>query len=462
MSPKFLGNRARFQRRELLRVGGLNCLGLTLPRLLGGRADAATSPKSPLLGFGRARSCIFILLKGGPSHLDTVDMKPDAPLAIRGDFRPIATTIPGLHFCEHLPALAGQAARLLVLRSLSHQDSNHPTAAYWMTTGHRYPRPGGEVGSRLDHPHVGSTMAALRGRRELPVPPFVMLPEYIIVNGQFRSGQYAGVLGSRFDPMVPDSDTFQPSVKRARAGLDPLLGRDRIGGRKRLLRDVESQLRGWDRLGEFRSYDSLSERAFELLASGSTRQAFDLHDEPPAAHERYGRTAMGRCLLLARRLVEAGVPLVHVNAGAGAGAPDYSWDTQERNFELLQRKLLPTTDRACAALIGDLASRGLLDETLVVITGEFGRTPKINGKAGRDHWPSAFSAILAGGGMKAGAAFGATDRLGAHVARDAVTPGELAATILHALGLDPRAELRAFDGRPWKVGDAEPVVGLWS
>jgi hypothetical protein len=178
--------------------------------------------------------------------------------------------------------------------------------------------------------------------------------------------------------------------------------------------------------------------------------------------DRYGRTVIGQCLLLARRLVEAGVPLVHVNAGAGAGAPDFSWDTHEKNFEILKRTLLPPTDRACAALVQDLASRGLLDDTLVVIAGEFGRTPKINAKAGRDHWAGAFSVILAGSGMPGGRTFGATDRTGTHVVRDPVTPAELGTTILHALGLDPKSDVRTLDGRPWRISDAGPVVGLWS
>jgi hypothetical protein len=447
-------------RREVLRVGGLALTGLGLPGLLRGRALAGPSGGSRPSTFGKARSCIVLWVKGGPSHLDTVDMKPDAPAQVRGQFRPIATSVPGLSVCEHLPLTARQAHRLTVVRSLSHADANHPSAAYGMTTGFTYPRAQNlaNEGTREDHPHLGSSLAAVEAaaRRGGPVPPFVMVPQYLVVNGEHRSGQHAGVLGGRFDPMVSAGDPNSQGYRPTDLGLDPPVGPDRYARRFDLLAALgETATAG---LG--REFEVSYRNASALVESGATRRAFDIASEPEPVRRRYGRSLWGQSVLLARRLIEAGVRLVHVNWVPIN--PDTGWDTHAKNFEQLATILLPKLDRSLAALLDDLAARGLLDETLVVLAGEFGRTPRVNPNAGRDHWPAAFSAVLAGAGLTGGRVFGATDRQGAAVVDGRLSPADLAATIFHALGVDPGAEVRSPLGRPVRVCEGAPALALWS
>jgi hypothetical protein len=458
-----LGLNGVLGRRELLRVGGLGLFGLSLPDLIRGRAagqDRATS-------FGRARSCVVLWVKGGPSHLDTFDMKPGAPEQVRGEFRPVATTVPGLTLCEHLPRTALQAHRLTVLRSLSHDDTNHASAAYRMTTGYPYPRALNlaNEGTREDHPQLGSSLAAVEAARVgrgagAAVPPFVMLPHDLTVNGEHRSGQHAGVLGARFDPLLGGGDPNSPGYRPVELGLEPPVGRGRFRNRFGLRDALQAHADAGVRVDSARGFDDNYRAAFALLDAGATRRAFDIHEEHDAVRERYGRTLWGQSVLLARRLVEAGVRLVHVNWVAVN--PDLGWDTHAKNFEQLREVLLPKLDRSLAALLDDLAARGLLEETLVVLAGEFGRTPKVNAQAGRDHWSAAFAAVLAGAGLPGGQTFGATDRQGASVADGRVSPADLAATVFHALGVDPATEISTPLNRPWRVCDGRPVLGLWS
>jgi hypothetical protein len=449
-------------RREALRAGAIGLVGLGLSELLRGQALAAksTAGTSALPGFGRARSCILIWLKGGPSHLDTFDPKPDASAETRGTFGTIATRVPGIFFTEHVSELAAVADKLTVVRSLTHRDNGHPSAAYEMTTGHRYPRAMNlaDISTRDDHPHVGASVAATAGR-SCAVPPFVLVPDYLVVNGQFRSGQNAGFLGTRFDPLVPGGDPSRDDFRPLDIGLGQTVESARLEKRRALLRRLEDHTAGDATAAEM---DSYREKAFTLLETERARGAFDVHAEPERVRERYGRNFFGQSVLMGRRLLEAGVRLVHVNCMSSIYGGDKNWDTHKDNFNMLSQILLPRTDRAIAALVADLSASGLLDETLVVVTGEFGRTPKINAQAGRDHWPNVFSVLLAGAGLPGGRTFGSSDKRGAAPASRPVTSSELSATIFHALGIDPATELKIQGGRPWQISDARAAVDLWS
>ncbi len=456
------GQPSLMHRRRLLQAGAVGLMGLGLGELLAGEARAAAKPAARLPGFGRARSCLFIFLKGGPSHLDTFDPKPDAPAEVRGTFRTISTKVPGITFSEHVPCLANVADKLTVVRSLTHKDTGHPSAAYEMTTGHPYPRGMNlaDNSTRDDHPHLGSAVAALRGKTSLG-PPFALVPDYLVVNGQFRSGQNAGFLGKRFDPLVPGGDPSRDDFRPVDLGLGEAVETARLHERRQLLESLNSGVVRSDRATPLGEMDAYREKAFSLLETGSTRRAFDLHVEPEAVRDRYGRNFFGQSVLLGRRLLEAGVRLVHVNCMSSIYGGDKNWDTHKDNFNLLSQVLLPRTDRAIATLLDDLSASGLLDETLVVVTGEFGRTSKINAGAGRDHWPQAFSVLLAGAGLEGGRIYGSSDKHGAAPASNPVTSSELAATIFHALGIEAASQLTTQTGRPWQISDARPVTSLW-
>ncbi len=450
-------------RRGLLRAGTVGLVGLGLPQLLSGEARAAANDGPRRAGFGRAKSCLLIFLKGGPSHLDTFDPKPDAPAEIRGAFRTIATRVPGIQFSEHVPCLARQADKFTVVRSLTHKDNGHPSAAYEMTTGHPYPRAMNlaDHSTREDHPHVGAAVAAVVGKT-CSAPPFALVPDYLIVNGQFRSGQNAGFLGTRFDPLVPGGDPSRDDFRAADLGLSATVASDRLRDRRALLAHLNGRLAQQDHAAALGDMDGYREKAFSLLETGRAARAFDLQSEPLAVRERYGRNFFGQSVLMGRRLIEAGVRLVHVNCMSSIFGGDKNWDTHKDNFNMLSQILLPRTDRAIAELLADLAASGLLDETLLVVTGEFGRTPKINPNAGRDHWPQVFSVLLAGAGLGGGRTFGSSDKHGASPAASPITSSELSATIFHALGIDPASQLTTQVGRPWQISDARPVVDLWS
>lgn len=450
-------------RRQALRAGGLSLLGLSLADLLRGRAASAATMGPRAASFGRAKSCIVVFLKGGPSHLDTFDMKPNAPAEIRGEFQPISTSAPGMYFSEHLPRLAQCADKLCIVRSLSHKDTGHPSGAYEMTTGRPYPRAANlsEISTREDHPHIGSSVAAveLRGR---PAPPFVLLPDYLVVNGQFRSGQNAGFLGNRFDPLVPGGDPNTPDFRPVDLGLGEAFDAAQFRARRALLVSLNASRRDLQQDRTIHDFDGYHERAFDILAAGRARQAFEIRAESEQTRDRYGRNQLGQTVLLGRRLIEAGVRLVHVNCMSSVLAPMATWDSHKDNFNILKNERLPPADAALAALVEDLHERGLLDETLIVATGEFGRTPKINAGAGRDHWPDAFSVMLAGAGLPGGVHYGSTDKQGAYVTDRPISPARLAATIFHALGIDPTVELSTNLGRPWRMVEEPPVVDLWS
>lgn len=449
-------------RRALLQAGGLGLLGLTLADLLRGQSLAAQGAKRRHPTFGKARSCLVVFLSGGASHHDTFDMKPAAPADIRGEFRPIATNVPGIQVCEHLPLVARQADKYLAVRSVSHRDNNHPSAVYWMITGHEYPRASNlsENLSREDHPHIGSSLAASEGTSDRAVPAFVTLPDYIAVNGPIRAGQHAGLLGSGFDPLVPRGNPNDPGYQLIDLGLVPSVDAGRLQARRSLRGAVNDQLRHLEQSATVRALDGYYEKAFGVLDSRITERAFDIHAEPAAIRERYGRNLFGQSVLLGRRLIEAGVRLVHVN---WIRIREQGWDTHNDNFNSLKQKLLPPTDQALSALLEDMTARGLLAETLVVVMGEFGRSPKITAaNAGREHWAPVNTILLAGAGLPTGRYFGASDKDGAYPIENRVTPGQLAATIFHALGIDPATQVSTVLGRPWQICDERPVLDLWA
>lgn len=451
----------RASRRDCLHLGGLGLFGLSLPSLLGGTARAAGKGRRPR-GFAKAKSCILIFLKGGPSQIDTFDMKPDAPASIRGEFRPVATTVPGLRVCEHLPHLARQAHLYTQARAVTHHDNNHASAAYEMTTGHPYPRNINLSGrsTREDHPNIGSSIAALESRFRA-VPPFAMIPQYLVVNGEFRSGQNAGFLGTRCDPLVPGGDPNSPDFRPLDLGFVSPVAGDRFADRRRLLSAVAGRAQPAT-AAEAGTWDRYQEQALAITESGRASRALDIQAEPESVRRRYGRNFFGQSVLLGRRLLEAGVRLVQVNCMSSIFGGDINWDTHKDNFKTLKNVLLPRMDQGVAALLEDLSASGQLAETLVVVTGEFGRTPKINAGAGRDHWATAFTVLLAGAGLPGGAVYGATDRTGTEPADRPITSGELSATIFHALGIDPASQIQNVQGRPWRICDDEPAVGLWS
>jgi hypothetical protein len=458
-------------RREFLRAGSLSLFGLGLPGLLRARAVEPTGGSHPPLAKHRAKACIVLFMWGGPAQQDTWDPKPDAPEQYRGEFKPIPTTVPGLQVCEHLPLLAQRADRLCVVRSMTHADVNHTTATHHLLTGR--PAPPGPLSD--DWPNYGAVLAKL-GRGTGPLPPYVsMMP--VVPDGAPRfveqsHGQGAGVLGPAYDPLRIDDDASKPDYRvgefALRADTDP----DRLGGRRGLLRSLDTQVRKFERQASAGAMGTHYDRAFAVLSAPAVARAFDLSHEPLRVRERYGMNRHGQSVLQARRLVEAGVPLVTVFwPNDGITNVSVYWDTHSRNFIDLKSRLCPVTDRAFSALLDDLEGRGLLDETLVVWTGEMGRTPRVGqsvvggagaGKDGRDHWGKVFTSVLAGGGVRGGVVYGASDKYAAEPAVNPTPPADLAATVYHCLGVDPRSEIHDRLGRPLTLCDGRVIDAILS
>jgi hypothetical protein len=409
----------------------------------------------------RIRSCILLYYYGGPSHLDTWDPKPNAPREIRGEFRTIATSVPGLRVGEHLPRCARIAGRLAVVRSMHHRMTNHNAAAVESLCG-RAPLKG-DLELLADDPNsfpcYGSALSSLTpGRRT--VPAHVALP-HVMYNVVQLPGQTAGFLGAAHNPFQVIRDPNEPDFRVGELELPAELPLARLEDRRSLLSVIEAQTARADRHAARKGLSVYRQKAFDLLRSPEVRRAFDLSREGPALRERYGRNKLGQSLLLARRLVEAGVRFVNVNDKVRNGQLE-NWDSHENNFGRLKNDLLPPADRALSALVEDLEVRGLLASTLVVALAEFGRTPQINKSAGRDHWPFCFSVILAGGGVKGGAVFGSSDKVGAYPATDPVTPGDLAATLFWRFGLAPATEIRDLTGRPYRLAEGRPLRRLFA
>jgi hypothetical protein len=455
----------RISRRELMRIGGLNLLGLSLPTLLRAQSQAATVSRDPT--FGRAKNVIYIWLQGGPPQHETFDPKPDAPVEIRGPFKPIATNVPGTHFCELLPRTARIADKLAVVRSMSTDDNTHDTSGYWVLTGNKYPGATAREIKPTDWPYFGSVVKMLKPSERLPALSSVWIPDIMRLNDNVRpAGQTGGFLGAQWDPDRFIGDPSDASYKieglTLPEGMSPLRLESRVSLFEQVGRHLDEAERTAAAKNVVQNFDEIRQAAFGLLTSGGAREAFRVRDEPERVRERYGKNRFGQCVLLARRLVEAGVRLVHVGwpREPGDGVVDNPmWDTHAQNADRLQDALCPMFDVAYSALIEDLDQRGLLDETLVVAVAEFGRTPKINQFGGRDHWGHVFSFALAGAGIAGGQVYGSSDKTGGYPASQRVQPQELTATIFHLLGISHQATFPDRTGRPLAVTHGEP---LWT
>ena len=422
---------AALSRRRLLQAGSLGLMGVTLPRLLQADQENRAAGLAPC-----ADSCIIIFLNGGPSHLDMWDMKPEAPEGIRGEFKPIATRVPGLQVSEHLPRLAGEMHRAAVVRSMHHSVNNaHALAVYTSLTGHDRGDGNVAVGKgAADYPSIGSTLARLRPPSATSVPN-VSLP-YITkegANGPPQPGFFGGFFGGAYDPLFVLRDPNAADFAVPELTLAAEVNDSRLSGRRHLLSAVE---RRFGELSDKTAADAMTgfqQRALDLLTSAEVQRAFRISDEVDKVRESYGRNIYGQSVLLARRLIEAGTRAVTISWAPHANA---TWDTHGSNFQKLKTTLLPEFDAACSSLIVDLAERGLLDRTLVAVLGDFGRSPKVNGSnGGRDHWNYCYSLMLLGGGIKGGVIYGASDKIGAFPANNPLSPGDIVATIYHQLGI---------------------------
>ena len=427
----------RLSRRQVLQAGAAGVLGLTLPRLL----RAAESSPAP-----HADHCILLFLNGGPSHLDMWDMKPDAPAEVRGEFKPIDTTVPGVRLCELLPRLAGQMHRCTLIRSAHHSVNNaHAAAVYCALTGHDR----GEIGGGArpdDHPAVGSVLG-LRRPPAAPAPAYVSMP-YITkegAGGPPQPGFFGGLLGRVRDPLFVLRDPNAPDFALPELGLPPDVNAGRLDARKRLLDEIADGEHGDAAARELSGFQA---RAFDLLNSPAAQKAFQLEREPDRVRERYGRNIYGQSTLLARRLIEAGTRVACVSWAPDANA---TWDTHGQNFAKLKNELLPQFDAALSSLLTDLSDRGMLERTLVVAMGEFGRSPKVNGNGGRDHWNFCYGLLLAGGGFREGYVHGASDKIGARPSQNPLTPADVVATIYELLGVDPALEMQDRLARPFTL-----------
>ena len=419
----------RMNRRRALRIGGTGLVaGLSLPRLLQLEAEAATAKPA------KAKSCIFMFLEGGPSTIDMWDLKPDAPKEIRGPYKQISTSVPGTFFGEHQPLCAKIAHKFTVLRSHSHNDNGHSTGYHYVMTGYKASFPDGNmlVPNNVLYPSIGSVVSREFGPRG-SVPPYVNMPNPMGAGGP-------GFYGSEHAPFVIETDPVQPDFEvkdlRVAAGKKS----ERLRSRRRLLKGLEElQQRGRlvGRAGVMATYYG---KAYDLITSPAAKKAFDIHSESDSLRKTYGHTSLGQCALLGRRLVEAGCRFIGIDHG--------SWDSHFDCFPTQEKDLFPHADRAFSALVNDLDDRGLLDSTLVVMMGEMGRTPRINGRAGRDHWSQAQSVLFAGGGIKPGRLVGATDKHAAYPISNPVSVGDLLRTVLTLLGIDTTKTYYTPLGRP--------------
>lgn len=440
-------------RRESLQIGYSALLGLGLSSLPAAHAASSDPSRKPSRS---PQSVIVVFLTGAPSHLDTFDPKPDAPPEIRGEFKPIPTRVPGLHVSEHLPRLAARADRYAVVRSLAHRENNHLVATHHLLTGH--PQPGAffdKIASRDDWPCYASALDHLRPRTD-GVPTGVNLPTFLVEGPLTWPGQHAGFLGPRHDPWQITRDPNRPDFKMDAVSLAPGLDAGRLGDRRALLEHVERQQTHLAALASARRLTDQQDKAFAILASGRVARAFEMDREPAPVRDRYGRHAYGQSLLLARRLVQAGVRVVQCNMGIVQ-----TWDTHGDNFNRLKKSLLPPLDQAVAALLDDLDATGLLSDTLVLMLGEFGRTPKIT-NAGRDHWAACFFGLFAGAGVRGGQVIGRSDKIGAFPATTPYSPDDVGATVYHVLGVDPASEVHDRQDRPVQLNRGTPIHALWT
>jgi len=453
---------AGVSRRALLQAGACASLGLSLPsRLLWAEAAGSTFKNAASGGSRRAsiRSCILVYFYGGPSHLDSWDMKPSAPPEVRGEFAPISTSVPGIQVCEHLPRMARMAHKWSVVRSIHHPMTNHNAAAVEAMCGRTPLRGDLELldDDALSFPAYGAVLSYLMPDSPIGLP-HVALP-HVMYNVVQLPGQTAGFLGAAYERFQITSDPNAPQFDVSTLKLPVDVSSARLKVRNQLLSVIDRQPESPPETPRRRSIEEHYGKAFALLRSDAVRRSLDIAQEPNPLRDRYGRNTFGQSMMLARRLVESGVRFVNVNDRIYNGQ-DANWDSHQDVFPRHRDHLLPPADQGLSTLIDDLDARGLLDTTLVVGLGEFGRSPRINAHAGRDHWPHCYSIVLAGGGIKGGRVLGASDKIGAYPATDPVSPGDLAATIFSSFGLDPTREIRDITGRPWRLADGRPLTAL--
>jgi hypothetical protein len=449
----------RSSRRRFLQVGALGTFGLSLPQLLQTEAVAKASS-------GKAKSCIFLFLFGGPSHVDTWDMKPTAPAEIRGEFKAVDTTVPGIQICEHLPKMARLAQRYSIVRTLYHTKRNHNPAGGFMLTGvDPLSDNATQIAPKPDDPPGLGALASRLAPSDHGVLPYVMLPARLLDQGANLRGQAAGWMGSNYDPLLITQDPSLPGFRLDAFGQREGIPQERLVQRRDLLTALDPKPR--DAALSVQSMEQFQRRALDLVISAKAQAAFDITHEPASVRDRYGRNMFGQGCLLARRLIEAGCRLVTVSDCTSGGS--HMWDTHSSNFRMLKGTLLPRFDQAYSALLEDLIERGLLQDTVVYAGGEFGRSPKVGysfgtgaSTDGRDHYPCCFSGVLAGGRTRTGMVYGQSDSKAAYPNRNGVTPEDLTATLFAAMGLDPEATVYTREQRPMPVTHGKPIAELLS
>lgn len=456
------GHRHRIgvSRREFLQVGYTGLLGFGLPSLLARRAEGGSNP----VPHQRAKSVLLIFLTGAPSHIDMFDLKPNAPAEVRGSFEGIHTRTPGMQICEHLPLLANCSDKYAIVRSMTHGLPSHEHATHMLLTGIDKMPPGStHMASRFDWPCYASALDHLRPRQD-GIPSGVMLPWYLN-NGYGFSGQDAGFLGAKHDPWQIKQDPNSPNFKIENLSLPAGLSINGFENRKKLLAEFDAQRGALDRARSVTEFNGYQNQAISILTSSAIGKAFALDQEPAEVRDRYGRNQFGQSLLLARRLVQAGVPVVQANMGTMN-----TWDTHNRNFHQLKESLLPPLDQGVSTLLEDLAQTGLLEQTLVVMVGEFGRTPKLGGNVGtpsyvpdgRDHWAGVFFAMFAGAGVRGGQVIGTSDEIAAYPASSPFYPSNLGATIFESLGVDPQTLITDRLKRQLPMSEGEIIAPLYN
>jgi hypothetical protein len=426
-------------RRALLRIGALGLGGISLPNLLRYEARAAEQAKSK----PRRKAVILLWLAGGPSHIDMYDLKPDAPAEIRGEFKPISTNVPGIDISEHLPLQSKIMDKLAIVRSAFHTNAGHGMGSQWMLTGYQ---PTIEVSNNI-YPSCGSVVSRMLGPNQPGVPAYVNLPRTIGLGN-------AAYLGASYNPFSPDDDPVNDGFRVRNLKLPGQVGTDRLTRRRELLGQIDQLRRDLDTAGDLAGLDTFYRDAMQMVTNDRAQQAFNIQSESAKLREEYGRNSFGQSCLLARRLVEAGVTYVTIQAGGG-------WDTHGDNFSQLKKSLLPNYDRGLTALVSDLFQRGMQEDVLVMAMGEFGRTPRINPQAGRDHWPGAMTIVYSGGGLKMGQAIGTTNDKAEYPTTKPYSVGCVLSTMYHCLGIDHKHVFHDQAHRPLPIlNEGQPISEL--
>lgn len=446
-------------RREMLRIGGLMTAGLSLPALLQRPARAGDPAKSK--SFGAAKNCILLYLSGGPPQHDTFDPKPDAPAEVRGEFGTIASSLAGVRVGEHLPLTSKIMHQVAQVRSMCHTHNDHARGSYWMFTGYPYlgSVPDANNMTRQDMPHMGSCVAKIAPGSGLF--PFAISPHRMDVAGGRRVGQFAGMLGSKYDPLLPGGNPNDDHYKLDQLPLAPNLQVDSVRRRLRLVDQLNKQVDYLEESALARSLKDSQAKALEVVSSDAVRKAVDLSSADAKQRDRYGRNLFGQSVLLGRRLLDAGTRLVQCNWQRVQSKDGFAWDTHWNNFSACKEDLLPPFDQAFSALMNDLTETGQLAETLVVVAGEFGRSPKITLKnGGREHWPDVYTVLFAGAGVQPGIVYGKSDKMGAYPIEHPTSPADFVATIYHLLGIDPHQEEHDQLGRPFQLAKGDAISGI--